>query len=189
MWTQIKSVIGFVSSPVTLFCIAVVILIAYMLHSGTNFLNIGRVFSDYKKVFSDAPKHVWLFWGIPVLLTLSLIQVALVTGTIAESILVFLSILIAAFFSILAILVSQQGFSDTTQQYREILKETSTIVLVEIVLCVFALITTLSATILDDKIPELLQYILSGVDYYLIFVMLLNLLITIKRVKALIDNK
>ena len=113
----------------------------------------------------------------------------MVSDTVAESILVFLSILIAAFFAILAILVSQQGFTDTTAQYKVVLKESSTIVLVEIVLCVFALIITLAATILGNHIPEWLQYVISGVDYYLTFVMLLNLLITIKRLKALIDNK
>ena len=189
MWTCIKNIWDLISSPATLFCVAAVILIAYMLHTGTNFLNIGRVFSDYKKIFSDAPMHIWIFWGVPALLALSLVRVALVSGTVAESILVFLSILIAAFFAILAILVSQQGFTDTTAQYKVVLKESSTIVLVEIVLCVFALIITLAATILSNHIPEWLQYVISGVDYYLTFVMLLNLLITIKRLKALIDNK
>ena len=189
MWTCIKNIWDLISSPATLFCVAAVILIAYMLHTGTNFLNIGRVFSDYKKIFSDAPMHIWIFWGVPALLALSLVRVALVSGTVAESILVFLSILIAAFFAILAILVSQQGFTDTTAQYKVVLKESSTIVLVEIVLCVFALIITLAATILSNHIPEWLQYVISGMDYYLTFVMLLNLLITIKRLKALIDNK
>lgn len=189
MWPYIRDILKFVFSPATLFCIAAVILIAYMLHTGTNFLNIGRVFSDYKKIFSDAPKHIWIFWGVPVLLALSLVQVTLVSGTVAESFLVFLSILIAAFFSILAILVSQQGFTDTTSQYKEVLKESSTVVLVEIVLCVFALIITLAAAILGSYIPKWLQYVISALDYYLTFVMLLNMLITIKRLKALIDNK
>lgn len=189
MWPYVKWVWEFISSPSTLFCVAVIILGLYVICARTNFLSISRVLSDYRQVFRDAPKHIWIFWGVPAILAVSLVQVALVNDEVAESLLVFLSILIAAFFSILAILVSQQGFTDTTMQYKKVLKESTTIVLVEIVLCVFALIITLSAAILGEQIPEWLQYTISGIDYYLIFVMLLNMLITIKRLKALIDNK
>lgn len=189
MWPYVKLVWEIIKSPTSLFCIASIILAIYVVCAKTNFLDIRRVFSDYKRVFGKALKHLWIFWGVPAIMSLSLVQVALINYELAEGILVFLSILIAAFFSILAILVSQQGFTDTTAQYKMVLKETTTIVLVEIVLCVFALIITLSATILGNHVPEWLQYIISGIDYYLIFVMLLNLLITIKRIKALIDNK
>ena len=189
MWSYIKWTWEVISSPTTLFCVAVIILGVYTIRAKTNFLHIGRVFSDYKQVFSEAPGHMWIFWGVPVIFALSLVQVTLINNEVSESILVFLSILIAAFFSILAILVSQQGFTDTSAQYKKVMKESTTIVLVEIVLCVFALIITLSATILGEQIPEWLQYTISGIDYYLMFVMLLNMLITIKRLKALIDNK
>ena len=189
MWSYVKLAWEIISSPTTLFCVALIILGVYMICAKTNFLNVSRIFSDYKQVFGEVPRHMWIFWGVPVIFALSLIQVTLINNEVAESILVFLSILVAAFFSMLAILVSQQGFTDTSVQYKKVLKESTTIVLVEIVLCVFALIITLSATILGNQIPEWLQYTISGIDYYLIFVMLLNMLIIIKRMKALIDNK
>ena len=189
MWSYVKWTWEFISSPSTLFCVAVIIIGLYVICARTNFLSISRVFSDYRQVFRDAPKHIWIFWGVPVILALSLIQVALITDKVAESLLVFLSILIAAFFSILAILVGQQGCTGATVQYKKVLNESTTIVLVEIVLCVFALIITLSAAILGTQIPVWLQYTMSGIDYYLIFVMILNMLSAIKRLKALIDNK
>lgn len=178
----------FLSSPTTLFCIAMAIMVIYALKTATNFLNIKRVFSDYYKIFTGAKNHLFIFWGVPVLLALALIQVALVSGSISENILVFLSILIAAFFSMLSILVSQQGNSNSSKQFKIVLKESASIVLLEIILCIFSLIITLAALILDSSIADWLRIVISFADYYVLFVMLLNTLILIKRIKALIDN-
>lgn len=178
----------FLSSPTTLFCIALIILVIYALRTETNFLNIKRVFSDYYKVFAGAKSHLLIFWGVPVLLAFASTQVALVSDSISENILVFLSILIAAFFSMLSILVSQQGNSNSSTQFKIVLKESATIVLLEIILCIFALIITLAALIIGSDIKDRLKIAISFADYYVIFVMLLNTLILIKRIKALIDN-
>lgn len=178
----------FISSPTTLFCIAMIIMVIYTLRTGTNFLNIKRVFSDYYKVFLGAKSHLLIYWGVPILLAFALVQVSLVSNSAAENILVFLSILIAAFFSMLSILVSQQGNSNSSKQFKVVLKESASIVLLEIILCIFALIITLAALILSASIQDWLKVTISFADYYVIFVMLLNTLILIKRIKALIDN-
>lgn len=176
------------SSPTTLFCIALIILTIYVLRTNTNFLDIKRVFSDYYKVFEAAKSHLIIFWGVPALLAFASIQVALISDSISENILVFLSILIAAFFSMLSILVSQQENSNSSTQFKTVLKESASIVLLEIILCIFALIITLAALIIGYNIKDWLKIAISFADYYVIFVMLLNTLILIKRIKALIDN-
>lgn len=188
MLAFLEKIFKYLSSPATLFCFALIIMVIYALRTETNFLNIKRVFSDYYRIFSGARSHLLVFWGVPILLALALIQVSLVSGSIAEKILVFLSILIAAFFSMLSILVSQQGISNTNMQFKTVLKESASIVLLEIILCIFALIITLAALILSFSIPGWLKVAISFADYYVIFVMLLNALILIKRIKALIDN-
>lgn len=88
----------------------------------------------------------------------------------------------------LSILVSQQGNQNNSFDFKNVLKESATIVLVEILLCIFALIITLAALILSSHIQKWLTIVISFADYYVIFVMLLNALILIKRIKALIDN-
>lgn len=188
MLDVLERIYTFLSSPTTLFCTAIVIIAIYTLSTATNFLNIKRVFSDYYKIFSGAKTHLLIFWGVPILFSLALIQVALISGTISENILVFLSILIAAFFSMLSILVSQQANVDSSTQFKIVLKESASIVLLEIILCIFALIITLAASILGSTIDDWLSIAISFADYYVIFVMLLNTLILIKRIKALIDN-
>lgn len=188
MLDVLERIYTFLSSPTTLFCTAIVIIAIYTLSTATNFLNIKRVFSDYYKIFSGAKTHLLIFWGVPILFSLALIQVALISGTISENILVFLSILIAAFFSMLSILVSQQANINTSTQFKIVLKESASLVLLEIILCIFALIITLAASILGSTIDDWLSIAISFADYYVIFVMLLNTLILIKRIKALIDN-
>ena len=88
----------------------------------------------------------------------------------------------------LSILVSQQGNSNSSTQFKIVLKESASIVLLEIILCIFALIITLAALIIGSNMKDWLKIAISFADYYVIFVMLLNTLILIKRIKALIDN-
>lgn len=175
-------------SPVALFILALMILIVYIFKAGTNYLNIKKIFKDYVSIFSNARKHLWLFWGVPVLLSAALVQVTALTSELAEHLSVFLSILISAFFAMLSILVSKDTSKQTGKLYEQVLKETASTVLLEIVLCMMALIISLAIIFLPDSIKYGVQIIISVFEYYLVFVMVLNMLILIKRFKALIDN-
>jgi len=174
-------------SPVALFILALMILIVYIFKAGTNYLNIKKIFKDYISIFSNARKHLWLFWGVPVLLSAALVQVTALTSELAEHLSVFLSILISAFFAMLSILVSKDTAKQTGKLYEQVLKETASTVLLEIVLCMMALIS-LAIIFLSDSIKYGVQIIISIFEYYLVFVMVLDMLILIKRFKALIDN-
>ena len=175
-------------SPIVLFILALVILLVYVFKAGTNYLNIGKIFKDYISIFSDAKKHLWIFWGIPVLLSGALVQVTVLTSDLAEHLSVFLSILISAFFAMLSILASKDTSKQTLKLYEQVLKETASTVLLEIVLCMVSLVISLSIIFLDTSITQWIQVIVSLFEYYLLFAMLLNMLILIKRFKSLIDN-
>ena len=97
-------------SPMVLFILALTILLVYVFKAGTNYLNIGKIFKDYISIFSDAKKHLWIFWGVPVLLSGALIQVTVLTSELAEHLTVFLSILVSAFFAMLSILISKDCY-------------------------------------------------------------------------------
>lgn len=175
-------------SPIVLFILALVILLVYVFKAGTNYLNIGKIFKDYISIFSDAKKHLWIFWGIPVLLSGALVQVTVLTSDLAEHLSVFLSILISAFFAMLSILASKDTSKQTLKLYEQVLKETASTVLLEIILCMVSLVISLSIIFLNTSITQWIQVIVSLFEYYLLFAMLLNMLILIKRFKSLIDN-
>lgn len=119
-------------SPMALFILSLTILFVYIFKAGTNYLNIKKIFKDYISIFSDARKHLWLFWGVPVLLSTALVQVTVLTSELAEHLSVFLSILISAFFAMLSILVSKDISKQTGKLYEQVLKETASTVLLEI---------------------------------------------------------
>ena len=175
-------------SPIVLFSLALIILLVYVFKAGTNYLNIGKIFKDYISIFSDAKKHLWIFWGVPVLLSGALVQVTVLTSGLAENLCVFLSILVSAFFAMLSILVSKDITKQVSKLYEQVLKETASTVLLEIVLCMVSLVISLSIIFLGASMTQWVQVIVSLFEYYLLFAMLLNMLILIKRFKSLIDN-
>jgi len=175
-------------SPIVLFILALIILLVYVFKAGTNYLNIGKIFKDYISIFSNAKKHLWIFWGVPVLLSGALVQVTVLTSGLAENLCVFLSILVSAFFAMLSILVSKDATKQASKLYEQVLKETASTVLLEIVLCMVSLVISLSIIFLDTSMTQWVQVIISLFEYYLLFAMLLNMLILIKRFKSLIDN-
>ena len=175
-------------SPIVLFILALIILLVYVFKAGTNYLNIGKIFKDYISIFSNAKNHLWIFWGVPVLLSGALVQVTVLTSGLAENLCVFLSILVSAFFAMLSILVSKDATKQASKLYEQVLKETASTVLLEIVLCMVSLVISLSIIFLDTSMTQWVQVIISLFEYYLLFAMLLNMLILIKRFKSLIDN-
>lgn len=175
-------------SPIVLFILALIILLVYVFKAGTNYLNIGKIFKDYISIFSDAKKHLWIFWGVPVLLSGALVQVTVLTSGLAENLCVFLSILVSAFFAMLSILVSKDATKQVSKLYEQVLKETASTVLLEIVLCMVSLVISLSIIFLGASMTQWVQVVISLFEYYLLFAMLLNMLILIKRFKSLIDN-
>lgn len=184
----ISKVLKMCVSPMVLFILALMILLVYIFKAGTNYLNIRKVFRDYISIFSDAKKHLWIFWGLPVLLSGALVQITVLTSELAEHLTVFLSILISAFFAMLSILVSKDTSKQTRKLYEQVLKETASTVLLEIVLCMVSLIISLSIIFFGNGMLQWLKIIVSLFEYYLLFVMMLNMLILIKRFKSLIDN-
>ena len=187
MLPKIDEILKIATSPIFLSISAFAILIMYILISNSNFLDIRKVFKDYLSIFKDAKKHLFVFWGVPILLAIAVVQVTDVAGKSADSIIVFLSILISAFFATLSILISKQT-DQSSELYKQVLKETASLVLLEIVLCIVALIISMMLAIINVEIPHLFLIILNFFDYYLMFVMMINLLILIKRMKSLIDN-
>ncbi len=184
IWKVLKMCI----SPMVLFILALIILLVYVFKAGTNYLNIGKIFKDYISIFSDAKKHLWIFWGVPVLLSGALVQVTVLTSELAEHLTVFLSILISAFFAMLSILISKDASRQTLKLYEQVLKETASTVLLEIVLCMVSLVISLSIIFFDNSMKQWIQIIISLFEYYLLFAMIINMLILIKRFKSLIDN-
>ena len=73
-----------------------------------------------------------------------------------------------------SILVSKDATKQASKLYEQVLKETASTVLLEIVLCMVSLIISLSIIFLDASMTQWVQVIISLFEYYLLFAMLLN---------------
>lgn len=184
---EIISVLKAIVSPLGLFIIGILVFCFFALRSSTNFSDIGLVLRDYYSVFAGAKKHILLYWGTPLLFAASIIQVTAITPSLSESLVVFLSILISGFFAMLSILASKAS-SRNNPLYKEVLNGAVSTVLIEILLCIITILLTLAVLFLGTEMHLVALYVISFFVYYAIFVMLLNILIIIKRLKALIDN-
>lgn len=188
MLSRIEAIIKFATSPSVLFAISIFTLLVYALRGGTNFLNIKRVFSDYLNIFNEAKFHLLVFWGTPLLLAAGLVQITTIDNNLSNTLIVFQSILISAFLAMLSILISKQSVQNQSELYATVLKETASVVLLEMILCVISVMLSIATIFFNTTLCPLALQIISAVNYYIVFVVILNLLIIIKRIKALIDN-
>lgn len=184
IWNTIKSL----ASPSMLFAASIFIILVYIFKGGTNFLNIKKVFSDYLKMFNGAKMHLAIFWGVPFLLAMGFVQITAIDSNLSNTLIIFQSILISAFFAMLSILISRQNETNENPLYMTVLKETASVILLEIVLCVVSVIISVATIFLSATLSSFILQIISAANYYIVFVVILNLLIIIKRIKALIDN-
>lgn len=184
IWNAIK----FLVSPLILFSASILVILVYILKGGTNFLNIKKIFSDYLKMFNEAKIHLVIFWGVPFLLAIGFVQITAIDSNLSNTLIIFQSILISAFFSMLSILISRQNETNENLLYMTVLKETASVILLEIVLCVVSVMISVATIFLSATLNFFILQIVSATNYYIVFVVILNLLIIIKRIKALIDN-
>lgn len=184
---MIINVLKAVVSPLGFFIIGIFIFCFFIFRSSTNYSDLSIVIKDYYSVFSGAKRQFFLYWGTPLLFSASVIQVTVITSDLSESLIVFLSILVSGFFAMLSILASKASASNAPL-YKEVLSGTVATVLIEILLCIITIVLTIAILFIGAKLHLVALYIISFLVYYGIFVMLLNILIIIKRLKALIDN-
>lgn len=197
--TILKYLLSFVISPFLPLLIGFIILIVYFTRAKTNYMSINKILVDYFDIFSSGTtakgqqrygkSHLVAIWGVPFLFSLSVFRINVDSADLYNALIVFLSILISMFFSILSILISKQTRkSSASDTYYILLKESGTIILVEIILCIVCLILSIFLLFAGEAVHFCIIYIIRIIYFYFIFVMLLNILILIKRLKSLIDN-
>lgn len=184
-------------SPATLICVAILLLVVYFAKARTNFLDVKRVFKDYFTLFGYERIHVLVVWGIPFLIAGALVQEVELTKDSLNVVLVILSILLSMFFAMLSILISKQTAPSTCDNKNELsrqrirnklLAETCTIVLIEILLCAVVLMISLVIVLLAEYNVKYVLCVLNFLMFYFLTVNVFNLLVLLKRFKALIDN-
>lgn len=177
-----KSVIEIVWNPATLFFVAVVILLISALKKNNSFFNVRSIFRDQFALFKDSPFQYFVFYFVPLLLAVGSTMLKCIDDTILDNFNIVLSIIISMLFTFISILTSKDKLSGMGETVKY---ETINTALFEVVLCVIALLISniyLFGGIFDAPIASV---IVSTALYYLMFTILLQLFVILKRIKSL----
>lgn len=177
------------SISVILFIIGAVILVFSFFLKMSNFLDVRKIFSEHFSVFKGNPIQLISIFIVPFLFSVGIVRIRCVDREILNNLNIVLSILIAMFFSTLSILCAFKDKGNTNSVYNRLLKETFNATIFEAIICLLLLLISFITLFVGEFGRSCYLQMVSGSIYYLAIVAVLNILVIIKRLKVLFDNK
>lgn len=174
---------------VILFLIGIIILIFSLSLKMSNFLDVRTIFIEHFSVFKGNPLQLLSIFIVPVLFSIGILKMRCVDKDILNNLNIVLSILIAMFFSTLSILCAFADKNDNNSRYKKLLNETFNATIFEVIICLILLFISFVTLFIGKFEQSPYLYTISGSIYYLAIVVVLNILVIIKRIKVLFDNK
>lgn len=184
---MLKNIIESALSPQCLFIVSAFLLIINSIQKNNNFFDVRDIIKSQYNLFKDNKFQVLIFFVVPFFLAFGVVQIKYINKDIINNINIVLSIFISMFFAMLSILGSLSKSSKI--QYNILLKETFNTIIFECILCIIVLLISFIQLFLDSYNPTLGLFIVSLFIYYLIFVVVLNIFVVIKRIKILFDER
>ena len=166
--------------------LGIILILLYSLQDSNNFIKIGGIIKDYMGIFNGSKIQIVFFFGIPILFATSFVQLRDFEQEVFDTLYVVVTILITMFFSILTVLAGYRSMGD--EQWKKVLNETRCSILFELVVCVFITIYSFVFQMLICIISGIIEIIMSWFLYYMIFILILNAFIVIKRYKILSES-
>ena len=183
---MIEKAMKIITSSEFLFICAGLIIFLNCIKKNNNFFDIRNIILDQFKMFSDARGQIIVFYGAPLLLAIAVLKCKCINKEIVDNVVIVLSIIISMLFAMLSIL---NGYQNNDKDYVELLEQTYSAILFQCVVCVISLIISFAQYFVDNYNSDILLKVVSFVLYYLIFVMILNIFVILKRMKALFDYR
>lgn len=174
---------------VILFVIGTVILVFSLTLKMSNFLDIRKIFSEHFSIFKGNPLQFISIFIVPLLFSVGIERIRCVDREILNNLNVVLSILVTMFFSTLSILCAFEDKNNKNSTYKQLLKETFNTTIFEAIVCLLLLFISFITLFIGEFKQSLYLQIISSIIYYLAIVAVLNILVIIKRLKVLFDNK
>jgi len=153
-----------------------------------NFLNIYGIILSHLSFFKHNKMQFFSIYFIPIIFSLSISSIHIITRDIFDTLVIILSILISMFFAILSILCTIKP-KNNESKYNELLEQSFTSTVFEIILCIILLLISFSAIFVGRGINPLIDTIVSTIVYYLFFILVLNIFVLIKRIEVLFINR
>lgn len=154
-----------------------------------NFIDLRSVCINHFKIFKNARMQYFTFYVLPLFMAIGISCIYTADITMYQNIVVAISIFVSMLLAMLSILASKDisKYSDAHQEkIKNVLRETNnTIVFCTFVSIVIIVVSLIMIAISSTEMQMLKKIVASGV-YYLIQVLLLNILLVVKRMGKLI---
>lgn len=138
--------------------------------------------------------QLFIFFGLPCALSIATIMIKPIDDAFLNLIILVITIFTSMFFAMLSIIISLKG---KQEENKKLIKETCDSLIFENFICVIIILLSLIYYVFPQKaldfLPEYcVDWLICIVDfiiYYLIYCLLLNLFIVLKRIRVLIHDK
>ncbi len=185
------------TATVVVLSVCLVIIVLALFQKNSNFLDIRGVFKEHLLVLTKSPLQFCAIIIVPMIISIIGAIYHPLSEGIVDNLNIVLSILISMFFAVLSILVSltrkkgEKGKPLTPEErnYNTLLDQTFNAVIFESALCILLLVISFMQLFFNYFGPGVLVTIVSVVVYYLAIVIVLNIFVVIKRIRALFDNR
>lgn len=179
-----------------LFAVSMVIIVLNAFRKDSNFIDVRKIVKNHLEIFFVKGKWIkdqlLLFFGVPLFLAAACVlydPLRTSAQEVVDMLILVVTVFISALLSMWSILQGMGNTSNINKGNTSALKsKVSHTILFEVLVCTFILILSLIYTFLRDEIGGFVQKVFLLLIYYLMFVLVLNLLLVFKRLGVLASN-
>lgn len=193
---MINKIVEFLPTSSGLLLLAIAFLILGRIILKKKYLNCSNIIIMHLKCFKRKDgkysiSSLILYFGIPYLLAMALVQIRCIDDFVINIVTVIISILTSMFFTILTLTLDMRKRIKSDEKYNaneasissKLLKEIYYSIMFEILISIAILIACFI-----ELFAQIYSFLSSIVIYYLVFVLLMNLFMVLKRIFSVIDN-
>lgn len=182
------------ASVVALICI--IIFGCFLIFDKDGYFDAKKIFYNYLKIFNNSKFKIGTVYFVLLILSISIGIIEIISGTLIDSITLIVSILSGAFLAFLPVVMDLKNKdvnSIKEAEYKQVCESTNNVLIFELLIGVvelffcFVYMFLYPKVNLTDKGYMVILSVFSSVIYYLIFVILLNILLILKRIRILIS--
>lgn len=187
-------VIKIIATVVAMLCI--VIFGCFLICDKEGYFNAKKIVVSYANIFSDSKRKVRIIYAVLLILSVSIGIVETINNDLIESVTLIVSVLSGAFLAFLPVVMDLKNKDIESNReviYENTCKETISVLIFELLISIielffcFVYMFLYPKINLDDKTYMVVLIVFSSVIYYLMFIILLNILFILKRIRILIS--
>lgn len=181
--------------PYIFIVIATIIVVVYVCKKNNNFIDVKKIVVNHFNIFNKSVLQILFFTVVPILFSIGFLMEQRLNDDILNCLSIIFSILMAMFFSILAVLLSIQ--SNIKQKDTKQIKKSKTILVIEqctdtvmfeILLTIIILFLLFLFVVFEKNMSKWMEYISTFFVYVFSNSVILNIFILMKRLKSIFDK-